>query len=231
MRKETPNKRKARIRAIVSRQGSRLLSETAKKRVARCLDLQERQASRISKETDEEREVRLTDLQVHKASQVSKETDEEREVRITDKQERKAELYAKRVKSRIAQNFARSQIASDVPDCIVQEHSVGSLTFSCSVCLTKFWEGEKLSGSTRLRYKFPLCCADGKVVLPSIASQPELLMHLLTAADPRGRAFRDQIRAYNSALAFASLGVNLDKGMANAKEGVYTLGCVHINDS
>ena len=48
-------------------------------------------------------------------------------------------------------------------------------------------------------------------------------MHLLTAADSRGRAFRDQIRAYNSALAFASLGVNLDKGLDNAKEGVYTL--------
>ena len=68
------------------------------------------------------------------------------------------------------------------------------------------------------------------MVLPSIASHPELLMHLLTAADPRGRAFRDQIRAYNSALAFASLGVNLDKGLANAKEGVYTFrihGVVH----
>ena len=55
-------------------------------------------------------------------------------------------------------------------------------------------------------------------------------MHLLTAADRRGRAFRDQIRAYNSALAFASLGVNLDKELANARSGVYTFrihGVVH----
>ena len=47
-------------------------------------------------------------------------------------------------------------------------------------------------------------------------------MHLLTAIDPRGRAFRERIRAYNCALAFASLGANLDKGLANAKQGVYT---------
>ena len=173
----------------LSRQGSRLLSESPKKTVARCLDLQERQASRLCKETDEEREVRLTDKREGKASRLSKETGEERGVRITDNRERQAELYVKRVKSRIALNFARSKIASDVPDCIVQEHSSGSLTFSCSVCLAKFWESEKLSGSTKLRYKFPLCCGDGKVVLPSIASHPELLMHLLTAADPRGRRF------------------------------------------
>ena len=55
-------------------------------------------------------------------------------------------------------------------------------------------------------------------------------MHLLTATDPRGRAFREQMRAYNSALAFASLDVNLDKGLANAKEAAYTsriYGAVH----
>ena len=90
------------------------------------------------------------------------------------------------------------------------------------MCQTKFWAGEKLSGSTKSCYKFSLCCGEGKVVLLPVAPHPELLMHLLTATDPRGRAFREQIRAYNNALAFASLGANLDKGLANAKRGVYT---------
>ena len=56
-------------------------------------------------------------------------------------------------------------------------------------------------------------------------------MNLLTAADKRGREFRDNIRAYNSALAFASLGVNLDKELVNARREVCTLriqGVVHI---
>ena len=98
----------------------------------------------------------------------------------------------------------------------------GSMTYSCSVCQAKLWAGEKLSGSTKSCYKFSLCCGEGKVVLLPVAPHPELLMHLLTVTDPRGRAFREQIRAYNNALAFASLGANLDKGLANAKRGVYT---------
>ena len=57
-----------------------------------------------------------------------------------------------------------------------------------------------------------------------------MLRNLLTTADKQGRDFRDHIRAYNSALAFASLGVNLDKELANARRGIYTFrihGVVH----
>ena len=104
------------------------------------------------------------------------------------------------------------------------------MEFLCSHCGPKFWESEKLSISTKDCIKFSLCCGQGKVVLPSLATPPELLIHLLTATDTRGRTFRDNIRAYNSALAFASLGVNLDKELANARRGVYTFrihGVVH----
>ena len=90
------------------------------------------------------------------------------------------------------------------------------------MCLAKFWEGEKLSGNTKLCLKFSLCSENGKVVLCSVASCPELLMHLLTASDKRGKSFREKIRAYNCALTFASLGANIDKGLANAKQGAYT---------
>ena len=96
------------------------------------------------------------------------------------------------------------------------------MEFICPLCDAKFWESEKLSTSTKSCYKFSLCCGQGKVVLPALASPPEMLMYLLTV--------RDQIRASNSALAFASLGVNLDKELANARRGVYTFriqGVVH----
>ena len=73
--------------------------------------------------------------------------------------------------------------------------------------------------------------SQGKVVIPGLtSSSPELLMNLLMATDSRGRAFGVHIRAYNSALAFASLGVNLDKVLASARCGMYTLlihGGVH----
>ena len=131
-------------------------------------------------------------------------------------------LYSDRLTCRITLNFAKSQIACDVSDSNIDEYSCGSFTYSCSICLAKFWEGEKLSSSTKLCLKFSLCCENGKVVLCSVASYPELLMHLLTASDKRGKCFREKFRAYNCALAFASLGANIDKGLANAKQGVYT---------
>ena len=91
------------------------------------------------------------------------------------------------------------------------------MDFIRPLCGAKLWESEKLSTSTKSWYKFSLCCGQGKVVLPPLASPPEMLMHLLTAADKRGREFRDNIRAYNSALSFASLGVNLDKELVKTK--------------
>ena len=84
----------------------------------------------------------------------------------------------------------------------------GSMTYSCTFCNAKLWESEKLSTSTRILPKFPFSCGQAKVakvVLSSLATPPDLLAHLLTAGDTRGRALRDNILAYNSALAFASL--------------------------
>ena len=127
-------------------------------------------------------------------------------------------------------NIARSVLAFEFNDSLISENSFGAMEFICPLCDAKFWESEKLTTSTKSCYKFSLCCGQGKVVLPPLASPPEMLMHLLTTADKRGKAFRDQIRAYNSALAFASLGVNLDKELANARRGVYTFriqGVVH----
>ena len=113
---------------------------------------------------------------------------------------------------------------------LVDEHSIGSMSYSCSICDAKFWESEKLSTSTKACTKFSLCCGEGKVVLPSLDKLPELLGHLLTATNSRGKYFRDHIRAYNSSLAFCSLGANIDKELANARRGVYTFriqGVVH----
>ena len=139
-------------------------------------------------------------------------------------------MYTKSLNSKLALNFARSQTASEVSDDLVVENSFGSMSFSCSFCDAKFWESEKLLASTKSYLKFSLCCGQSKVVLPPLATPPDLLLHLLTATDSRGKAFRDHIRSYNTALGFASLGVNLDKELANAKKGVYTFrihGMVH----
>ena len=55
-------------------------------------------------------------------------------------------------------------------------------------CNAKFWENEKLSTRTKDNFKFSHCSGKGKVVFPALPSPTELLIHLLTAADSRGRA-------------------------------------------
>ena len=139
-------------------------------------------------------------------------------------------MYTKSLNSKLALNFARLQTATEVSDTLVAEYSFGSMNYSCSFCDAKFWESEQLLASTKSCLKFSRCCWQSKVALPPLATPPDLLLHMLTATDSRGKAFRDHIRSYNIALSFASLGVNLDKELANAKKGVYTFrihGMVH----
>lgn len=57
---------------------------------------------------------------------------------------------------------------------------------------------------------FSTCCSGGKILLPTISDPPLILQNLLTNENDEGKEFRHNIRAYNSSLAFASLGVNED---------------------
>ena len=52
---------------------------------------------------------------------------------------------------------------------------------------------------------FSACCANGNVKLPPLKDPPDLLKNLLTGNTQRHKQFCDNIRAYNSSLAFASL--------------------------
>jgi hypothetical protein len=52
---------------------------------------------------------------------------------------------------------------------------------------------------------FEICCKRGDAVLDPLRTPPAKLRALLEAQDPRGRAFRQNIRAYNGALTFTSM--------------------------
>ena len=112
---------------------------------------------------------------------------------------------------------------------MIDEQSIGNITYHCPYCQAKLWEGEKLY-ETKQVSKFSLCCGEGKVVLLPLDNLPELLDHLLISTDTRGKDFSNQIRAYNSSLAFCSLGANINKELAKARGGVYAFcvqGVVH----
>src|SRR3954463_7155762 len=83
----------------------------------------------------------------------------------------------------------------------------------CNKCYALKWKNETKG----------FCCLDGQIVLAPLHEAPPILYQLLTSNDPNtNEPYVDNIRAYNSVLAFTSLGANIDEDLANAREGVYT---------
>jgi hypothetical protein len=87
-------------------------------------------------------------------------------------------------------------------------HDLGNMDVICSHCCARHWDDEKLKESSVSLPKFGMCCNQGKVALPSLPDPPNILQQLFTGDDSISREFRENIRQYNSALAFTSLRVN-----------------------
>src|SRR6185295_11504506 len=93
------------------------------------------------------------------------------------------------------------------------KHKLGKMNIICEHCYALKWKEEAKS----------LCCLNGQVQLASLAPSPQKLFKFLTTNDPKSNEpFVNKIRAYNQVLAFSSIGTNLDKDLADAREGNYT---------
>ena len=82
------------------------------------------------------------------------------------------------------------------------------------------WLDERINKSMRSPI-FTICCAKGKVILPPLQDLPSPLDTLLTETDLRSHLFRQNIRMYNSALSFTSMGAKIDHQFTGTS-GVYT---------
>ena len=89
-------------------------------------------------------------------------------------------------------------------------HSVGAMDIECQHCKALHYKGEALSKSTRNIKYFGLCCLQGQISLPILAEPPFTLRNLLGGQSPYSAEFHHDIRGYNAALAFTSLGVKID---------------------
>ncbi len=83
----------------------------------------------------------------------------------------------------------------------------------CGFCNAKMWIKERSAKSTNNNPQFSLCCENGKVLLPSLPATPQELEVLLTNKENSVVKFRDQIRMYNSVLAFTSFGAKVDESV------------------
>lgn len=101
-----------------------------------------------------------------------------------------------------------------------ERHDLGRMDQHCSVCRAKMWAAEKTGGTIR-EPLFSTCCGKGKYVPENLRDSPDLISSLLKGSDEKSIEFRSNIRAYNSALGFTSLGCNLDQSVANLRGGSY----------
>ena len=84
------------------------------------------------------------------------------------------------------------------PNPTVPRFSIGLADQICQYCSATRFHGEKLN-----------CCHNGKVFLPQLFPYPDELRELLIGNDEKSKNFQDNIRQYNSAMAFASFGANI----------------------
>ena len=96
-----------------------------------------------------------------------------------------------------------------------QRHDLGRIEHPCHHCGALHWilERSTAKGSTIANPLFEMCCGSGNIELPLMAPPPQQLRDLFTVAAPLAARFRQHIRQYNSALAFTSLGVQVDNSI------------------
>lgn len=103
--------------------------------------------------------------------------------------------------------------------------------FRCQHCGAIHWIEERLGHSSKTSPKFR-CCQSGKINVPKVNDTPEALRHLLseTRVNRNGKIewaertahFHQNIRVYNNALSFTSLGVKIDESITNNNNGAYS---------
>jgi hypothetical protein len=84
-----------------------------------------------------------------------------------------------------------------------------------------FWKS--VPHQVRANPQFTLCCAQGKVMLPPLEPPPEPLKLLFIRNKANAKDFCQRIRSYNNALAFTSMGANLDTSVAQPGNYTYRL--------
>ena len=94
----------------------------------------------------------------------------------------------------------------------IPRHDLGRMEYACPKCGVLHWLSEHVqkSGSTNLHPLFGMCCGDGTIQLPAPAPPPDMLERLFTASTLEAKQFREHIRQYNAAVAFTSLGAEID---------------------
>nr|CDJ90351.1 Protein Y46B2A.2 [Haemonchus contortus] len=194
---EEEEQRRARLTGIATRTRSRRVQEDEEEQRARQLRDAERARSRRQQEGDERREQRNV---------ATAERERARRTRLSASQieeRRRTESGRHQLRSgAIAARTRRIALSNVIPE----EHYDGPMNVECESCGARHFKSESKAG----RATFNDCCNHGNITLEHFTNYPRQLYQLLTNQDANAKEFREHIRNYNSAFAFASIGAQLD---------------------
>ena len=170
------------------------------------------QQTRAARTAEETEAVRESDRISHQHARVRRTTEEEEADRERARERRRCARRGIALCNHA--DFDASMVSG--PDIVSGRHRLPSTTV-CEHCNAWKWPGETKK----------CCCLEGAVKLPPLRPAPSRLLQLYKDPD-----FRRQIRAYNQAFAFTSIGascsdrstfadVNQDESVAGQR-GVYT---------
>ena len=134
-------------------------------------------------------------------------------------------------------SIARLSLLPQLTFTLSLRHRLSSCDVSCSFCGADHWIEERIQGSSKSMPRFSACCEDESIMIASFEEPPQPLYslliestscmfsrhvtYLLTFTIWVAIEFRRNIRNYNNAFAFSSLGVKRDLSVYGPK-GVYT---------
>ncbi len=175
-----------------------------KKEERRRLNVQRQQLARMTEAEPEKQErLRLNAQRQQLARMMEAEHENQERLRLNAQRQQLARTEPGKKSSA---RFSLTEFDDGVA-FLPQRLSIADMVEVCSACSAKMWKKETHSGTAGV-LKFSTCCNQGKVVLPPISDAPVVLQNLMLASTPEAKRFRDNIRAYNSSLAFTSLGAN-----------------------
>jgi len=152
---------------------------------------------RDSNESLDQRNSRLQSKSVARTLYTEHETEEQRRDRLN----RRAINRAKSL-----QRTRSNAVVTEVDETLSMyaQDDQGEMSYSCHFCSAKFFKAEKPSDGL-----YSSCCHKGKIYLPSLLCSGELIATLLKGEHVKSAHFMQNIRAFNSSLAFASFGAKI----------------------
>lgn len=176
------------------RRRNRISVENAEQRRNRLSQMSEHNANQRQQQNDVQTELRLMQSRVAARNRRSRESESQHALRIEEQRERSARNRLQsiiRLESKFAFNY-NPQL-----DYInYKEIQIGKMDKICSKCHAKKWKDEPLG----------LCCSNGKVNLPNLENQPELIKNLVQGSHPLSKHFLDRARQYNTLFQMTSFG-------------------------